>query len=700
MSAYSATSKPQTAAKNHWHQLRVLLQQCPAMADLLLRRPCPALPSHDTDLEQLEQYARQAALTTLFAKHLLSGLLLAGNCSSDICSEYTRQLIHRHLPELDPETAINAAWTRVPILTCQGQTGSVVWFLLGRTDCGTVTGCGSPIADPTAHRAIVEALRQVSGTGPGYAYWSLQDDQEPGVHGTSLGLPIVLAAWILNQGLQWPGGLFATGAVDANRRLHPVAHIEEKYKAAAWENRLFLMPTDVLPDAHGDLAGTLSCDTLDDALFAVSWFSRGISPEKSSLYQSCLHDPDLLLSSFHALPAELLSFPQYRKPLLRIEKTPEKYLGKLSDCLQRCGYDPTRGQYLVRLCPAPDVGSLIDRLSGSGLDLFRWCLAQISYRNHLGNVSGCREWIDLAARLGKKIGCDPEIGQFFNHRMVTLRFNRYDFRPEPPEELAAFLHTEERLREIAPRDNWTLGAIYGTLAQNYGFCGPKYLDDLVKAAARAEEAFGLKYDREKKRLVNYRIHALLDANRTDEATSLLPGYLELEPSSGPQEWYATGFDMLNTPEKSDKVFQAALVFRFLADTGYRPADTGLPGLAAAVLKRHSHPWQLIALNLGQLLLAVHLEQEADILLRHSVRICESGGETLRPMALLPLAKLHETGLATDRDYNLACEIQDWIRQTDQLEQDHFQSILTVPDGRELLDTVCHWRARLFPFSYR
>ena len=95
----------------------------------------------------------------------------------------------------------------------------------------------------------------------------------------------------------------------------------------------------------------------------------------------------------------------------------------------------------------------------------------------------------------------------------------------------------------------------------------------------------------------------------------------------------------------------------------------------------------------------HREEE-DVLLRHGLKICLSGGDTLRPMGLLLLSELHGSDLAGKHDYGQALEIRSWLAETDSLLSSHFATILDLTDPEVLLDQVEENRAPLFPFSYR
>lgn len=710
MSVFSITDSQGLAT--HWHKLHVLLRHTPASAVAELRRPCPqVLPPSIDFLDELKPLARDAGLADLFARHLLSGLLTACSVLDKSWMECTERLIRHHLPGVDPALALHSTWTPVPVPVCRGRNGSVIWFMLGRTDRPMAPACvADPEPDPRTLTALTAALERVPGSvNHACLFWSIQDTHERPVSGDSLQLPMAMAARMLDDETRWPGGLFATGALDALGRLRPVDHIMEKYHAVAWENRLFLFPqpsviTTVPPQ------NSLACVTLDDALFAATWFSSGMAPEKIALYRACQQRTELILDHFPELPIELINLPQFRHHLEKVKKTPETFLPQLCTALQRCSFDPVRSRQLADLCPVSSLTRLFTESSGPYHIFLEWCLAQVNYLNHRGKVTETREWKTVAERIRQQIkSCDEGSGELLNHLMVTLRFNRYDFRPEPPAALTSFLREEEEIHCRRPRDNRLLGAMYGTLAQNYGFCGPEFFTGLLKMCRRAETAFGSRYRHETIRLQNYRIYGLLDSGYFRAAEILTARYLGLDSAAAPTAWLQTIADMIDQSEQntaSHFPFLTATVIRVLADlfpeTGQpvTPGTAPLQTTALRTLQEKAHPWQLTALNLGRLFLATGARQQAEKLLRHSLHLCLAGGETMRAMALLPLAELEQSQLARQDDYRMAEETVRWLHSTDTINSDHFRALQPQREGKSLLMTVFRNRAHLFPFTYR
>lgn len=334
----------------------------------------------------------------------------------------------------------------------------------------------------------------------------------------------------------------------------------------------------------------------------------------------------------------------------------------------------------------------------NGFSAFNWCLAAVAFFNHCGQVRESRRWSSRAEHLRTVVDLE-ELNRLINHDFVGRRFNRYDFRPQPTRMLAQALVQEENKQKIYPGSNSLLGALYGTLAQNYGFCGPEYFQSLLDMTTRARQAFGGKYHGESQRLLNYEIYGYLDRGRREQALALVNPYLGLAEPDGPEQWLERAEKLLESTGSSAP-FMVALVMRLLHDIGFVPPPAHVRRITAGICRRHGHPWQLIALNFGWLAVAAGLHAEADHLFRHSLRICLDDSDTMRPMVLLALAGLEAAGLAGRDEYALAEEIRGWLLKTDSLNREHFRSILALENGEELLPAVQHNRRHLFPFSYR
>lgn len=683
---------------DHWRQMSVLLRHAPGEARLLLQRPPPPGIPGKRPIARLLEPARWHGLTELLEKHLLSGFLMTPKEKQDQWRLPVQDILRRLFPETDPKLLRSGQWIHVPILAVQGKDTRIITMMTGLlSDDSGCRGIGSPLPGVRTSEAVQRAFR-VAGRSRAARYWFLQEKDEKPLQGTSLALPVALALVLhRDSSLAWPRGLYATGGLKTDGAVVPVDHVREKYRCVACDCRLFLAPADMALSRDSDRP-VQACATFADACFAASLYSDGITAADISLYQACWISERNFFNHFHEIPPPMLTSERADDYYRLVRSAPEHYLNLLAAAFRRCNHDRRRGQILAELFGPDVLENVAEKSPDSAFAVFHWCLAAIAFYNYCGRVRETDRWQTLTNRLCTGVEL-PEINRFINHDFVSRRFNRYDFRPEPTQMLADALAREERKQEIYPGSNGLLGALYGTLAQNYGFCGPDYFNALLEMTARAGKAFGSKYHGENRRLLNYEIYGYLDCGRIEQAGSLMAKYLGLKQESGPEEWLQKIKNLLSSSDPCAS-FEVALVMRLLNETGYIASPGEIRQCAVKIYRRQGHPWQLTAHNLGWLALAAGEDTEAGRLFRHSLRICLADSETMRPMGLLALAGLHASGAAGRAEYETARKIRQWLIRANCLHTTHFQPVLALTDSEQLLTEVRQQQGRLFPFSYR
>jgi hypothetical protein len=683
-----------------WCQLAVLLRNMPVMAAGFMQGKVPVNAPDPVLLDQLVCAARQNGLSPVFEKYLLAALLCCPTEQRAAWPVSVRELAGRCLPGADPVLLAAADWIQVPLPVCQGSLGRCVWMLAALTDAFQDCRClAPPVPDRETETEITASVRYREQR-LGCMYWFLQEADDPAVSGDSLGLTMALAVWQLQQGRSWPSGVYATGALDCSGAVRPVTGIREKYQAVRHDCTLFLLPFSSSAGISTEQR-LYSCSSFDDACFAIDQHRGVCSLEQIALYQSCLKNPSELLSHFHQLPLSLLRQEPCQLLLNRLAGNPEQYLAQLSAALQQCGHDREYGHFLVRLVPASETVEIGSRSRELAFAAFEWSLACVGYYNHCGQGENSEQWINCAESLADQVGFSEQ-SKLMNHAFVSQRFNRYHFQVTLPPEFSRFLERRQKVWDLTGDSDYLLGSLYGTLAQNYGFCGSESESELEKMCDRAEQAFGRKYHGEKERLLNYRLYSCLDSGSHERAAGLLTRYLVT--GADPDSWWSA-VEKLLVHGDDNALFKIAVALRVMVATGCTPHPDTAGCLSAKVLiaQNSAHPWQLIALNFARLLSTLQPEQSGltEELLRHSLSICLQDSDTaLRPMALLALAELHRQGMASRDDYQQAAEIRDWLGRTRALHRQHFISILDQTDGVSLLNRVMEQRRQLFPFSYR
>lgn len=686
---------------NHWRQLETLLSYSPEHASLLLQSPCHSLPPDLPCYLRLEQKAAKVHLTQLLRKHMLTSMAF-----NDSMDEAQALMLARILQEycevslLPPNNRIQ--WIVFPVPVTRGSNGRIMQILLGHCSDGS-SRIDARQMSPDSLAAVAEARDALStldteANGTLILLPLLPDDSRP-LTGRSLGLPCAIALHLLTDKLQWPGGLLATGRLAADGRVHSVSGLKEK-QAAMQDIRCFIVPEN---ETVADCGNAIGCYTLNQAIDAVDLFSLATTPEQINRYRHSLTDPKHFLDHFHELPLPFLTMEKCKQYILRMSAQPHIYLENAAKKLHTCTCDPPRGVILATLYTAEQLANAVETEPKMLRHVINWCVGRLAYANHSGETSGVDTWLRLHDRLQTEMPVE-ELLESLNHRFITTRLNRYVFSPKIPPPIAALLE-EEAGKKASCKANRHVGAMYGTLAQNCGFCGPDYFDQLDSYSAMAERAFSRIYSDECRRLQVYRLYGLLDREEIGRIADLLNPYLDLPHSAEPSQWLTEAAKRIASKNNDDH-YTALLTLRTVADL----VELGkiLPALSLAETigtlprigsMRMHHPWQLIAFNMARLFLSHNLRAQAVSLFEQSIAICRRGCETMQAMALLGYAELHKHSLADKIHYREAGQVLQHIETSRYLNREHFSPLqgYSIADA---LEKVADNKRRFFPFSYR
>jgi len=360
----------------------------------------------------------------------------------------------------------------------------------------------------------------------------------------------------------------------------------------------------------------------------------------------------------------------------------------------------TRGRILAA-CAGPEA---VERLKHVvPVSVFRWLTLNLAIANHMGDVASARMWENEAEAMVRQASMtDAEsFANFCNHRVVGLSHNRYQFEPELPPIVKRVLNAlESQYRSqgcvIENPVNETLGAFYGTLAQNCGFCGPRHLAETQRYAALSRKAFGDGKAPELKpdwlRPYNYAAYACLDAREWTEAERNLLAYLQME------DWVQLWALLPGLSQ-----WQHALLARFFADCETREEGLRYREWASRNqdhMVKQNHPWQLWCFNMGRVNWKTGRPDSATGLFRRSLEIClhEGMGPTVQVMALLPLSGLWKAGGLVRLE--MASMEKKIRRAAVNLNAVHFDPLLRQPVFTKVLESVWERPETMFPFTYR
>lgn len=557
----------------------------------------------------------------------------------------------------------NCQWSRVAIPLADPSEGSkeqMVYALVAKLETTLQIPCFpswiQAVLNTDAQNAVRIAAELINKRYPGnsFFFWPMVKPFSVccTVNGSSLGLPTYLTFYSLAQG-ENPPQIVATGTINSNGDLKPVSFVDKKIDLAIKKGfQLFIHPVPSLKKSY-DAIEIIELSTLRDAEIIWTQHSPGAGRE---------------ISAFIALmdaPAKLVAhLPDIPSALIPIDKELHCQLkGILNTALSEVVIDVNPfDSCMTSLSKKLDDPSWDKKFISSVLDLFTMEIAErlvillpvigfklaqlkIRYSNHCGDTVLCGEWFHIAQKaFNAKRHLDSDDRDqllLLVNSMIGTLHNNYEFNPVLPTDLQHAIddvledlesnYTRRKKKEPNAVNN-TLGSYYGSIAQNYGFCGPEYLNKVEEYTEKAREAFGncMVSDNVMKnhclRQFCYLCYAYLDAGDFIKAEDALSKYLMVERFEDFQ------FDSDSNP------FKHALLARFLADTG-RVFSKYAEWAISNPFIQDRHPWQLWLFNMGRI--EQNKERKIDYWQRSVYMCTNSQGETIRRMSCLGEAALVE-----------------------------------------------------------
>ena len=610
------------------------------------------------------------------------------------------------LPGVSWESARRGKWRRVPVAAAAKEV-RLCWFVAGWAEDRGVGPAfpdwAAEVLNPAARQAVTRAAAaalQLAGARKGRNLFCFPL-LEPGlrIEGTSLGLALALAFCTVLRG-DPESSCLATGDIDEGGTVGAVGSLEQKLALAAEKGfKLFLCPVQNGVPQGCDGTEVLPVRSLCEARMFAILHTPGNAARLIRLSDS-LDSAASFIREVGNLPAVYLSWAMRE--------------GRLDSLMADIGSSPRRFQqlagvlrHMISAGNAESVSLLTGGIPGRQLErmsaempqaVSHWCTAGMWAANRLGRVADADAWGRRAEKIGEAIReSDPDAAAGYACMRLLSRHNRFIFSPRLPESVRVTLKRLESIFEAersgGKKYNLALGRLCGTIAQNYGFCGPQWLRHTRKYAAQARLALGEgvipDLRNEWLRQYNYLVYASLDAARPGEALKNLLTYLAVDT-----------LEDLRLSELTE--WQHAALVRYLADTP--PGDSHCRYLKLALEKdpprfARRHPWQLWLHNLGRLCLAAGRRNDARDLFRRSLDICThpQAGATMRAMALVPLSGLHQLGSL--RDAGVADRWAKARLTALELNPKHFVG-LRGGNTEEVLEQLWRNPALLFPFAYR
>jgi hypothetical protein len=650
----------------------------------------------------------------LFKLYLTTGFLLyPGRRPASL-----NQWISRHVqPErLFPnwKTLVRGRWQSVPLLLTHRGAGHLRFLIIGIIPavdpCPLWPGWADNLMDAVAKQGLRHAtaaattIHQLSKEHSLFAYPLMAPHPHARIKDGSLALPAALGFLSVLSKTPMPDGLTATGGIGPEGVVTKISGLEEKIGLA--QTSPYAVKGLIYPLDNGLRVNDGPSGLLPVADVRQAWmFTRLFSPEKTEslvLFSRMLKAPDQFVRNVASMPAQWVNWAvknkQVRPVIARIIKDPVLF-SELAGRFEQAVYqgETTIAAAVSALLPFKDLRAAS---AAWPLLVFKWCGAGLSMCNHTGQTTAADQWVRAAQKLLPAVrkADIADVAGFLNHYLVA-RHNRYDFHPEISAELKELVSLLKNQHHMQCASGCTtfpvLGKIHGTLAQNFAFCGPRFLAETETCVRLAKIALGEgavpEYDAEWRRQNNYLCYALLDAGsgNHNRARRALFDYLAV-----------TRWDHVFKKLPDFTQWQHALLARFLADVPLEKQQKRyVEWTSSAGLNPDSyHPWQLWCFNMGRLSILMDQKNKAREYFSRSLGICMSAGlgPTVRVMGLLGLSGRYHLDKIIDSDH-----MSDYatIRETAiKLNPEHF-AILELENLHAVLNKIWRQPALFFQFNY-
>lgn len=614
----------------------------------------------ETRLEGLCVFLEAAPhLKKLLGHHLICWSLLNSNKSDNMVQKIkTVFSVSDDLPEFIRSETIESPcrWLTVPVLlsSVHFSGNRELFHLVAGLIPGRHGGISWPLwADKLLGKDCRQALRSAENAARSQVKTSSKasifclplmiEGGSKQITGPSLGLPAALAFCRLLSGKTEQGHpVLSTGAIDDHGQVYAVGNLSEKISQACESDACALIyPSENGRHLKNERIELFPVSDLSQARMFFENYLPG-KKRKFTMIASMLNDAQTFVDNCPTIDSGCLSWLICEQMLEDISvqisgsrPLMNTYVEQLTRCLDDGSLE--KGKLLAAVIPDTCFQS-----AWSNAPVSAWKLAnlKLTIANHRGDIGQSRTLAEILEKRPEGLSLE-DIAKCYNHKFVMMT-NFYMFEPELPDEIQRVVQDLET--QHAVEQKWgairesNLGKLYGTIAQNFAFCGPEYLEDVRQYVRLAQKTFGSgKYPEMKndwQRSYNYLVYANLDAGQPSEAEAYLKAYLLLEPN-----------DRLWPLNRELKEYEHAAIARFFAEQPlHGDAEAYLDWAIKSTDKqvRPRHPWQLWAYNMGRLAYFLNDKKAAETFFRKSLSVClnPDNGETIRLMAMLPFSGLH------------------------------------------------------------
>ena len=640
---------------------------------------------------------------------------------------------------IDMEDAFSFQWQSVPLMSVSHDGNKINYFMVGtgkraekRLDLNTAVWpewfgqCLSSDAKQAVHDAF-EIAEQSSGRQSQWYLFGMVPKVFEIIQGRSLAFPLALTARALLGNQKCCPGYIATGDLKVEQGkavVEAVGDIALKWDTAKEQGfTLFLYPhSSAMGVRLPDGIKSIPVKTFESGWMWATLYSRDRVAALTSL-ETALQSPETFVAMSENLDVDCLEWStgselvrQYLKIISKDVYKIEKLGRKLKNCYARASGNFNRVAAMAALFGTPESIEAFGDISP--VTALLWCSVHLALANHGGDLERAEYWCkqemkyhDAALKEtdGRKI-----VNQFVIRRSgIGNRHNRYDFRQSMPDELMTLLYQQEKINQATGCTvDYCIGSIYGTIAQNFAFCGPAFIKQTKQNISLAQAAFGngkvASLRQDWFRQFSYLYFALLDCEKCChlEAKEVLCQYLEIEnvpmgitdtvsvSADNPYPLFALTRGLTDIPgifspaehrRLADKIFQITDAMK--VESFFKKPD-------------EIHPWQLIIYNAGRLALQQDNLQQAYQIFIKTITLCQHGGETINAMTLLPLSQIHKLGQMNQGLEQSCSTVLGNIQTSSYINSSYFKPLTDTKDIATALNLVADHPERFFPFNYR
>jgi len=737
-----------------FQNLLFLARMCLINPDLLntlrnsLSDPSRLSWPRDTDLldnlfQEFQKYLVETSLFHLLQVSILSSFLLSQDQPDDRIKHWLIKNLdtERILSKIDLDEAFSFKWQTVPLISVGDGDSRINYFMIGTGKNDYLKAITWPewfgkCIDDDAQQAVhdaVEIAERTSGRSSRWYLFGLVPLVPRIIRGRSLALPLALAARALLENKTACPGYIATGDLNMEHgaaNVEPVRDIPLKWNEAKGNGfTLFLYPQGNVPGTNlPDDIKSIPVANFENCWMWATLYSQNRLESLRSL-EVALQSPETFVAMSEHLDVDCLKWCADSKLVRQYLQTISKDIYQIDNLGRKLKnrYDQARGNYelvaaMTALFDSSDSIAVFGKISP--VTALLWCSTHLALANHGGDLKKSGYWFQQGMKYHDSALKEAEgrsiVTQFvIRSSSINQRHNQYDFRPSLPEIFMKLVHQHEKINQaMGCTVDYRLGTIYGTIAQNFAFCGPNFLGQTKKYISQAQVAFGGGTVPKLKNAwiiqFSYLYFALIECGEPfySDAKDVLCRYLEIKNAHTPIE---------NIPDKAFTIngkpngFPLFAILRGLTDMpeSFSPAER--KRLAKRIfqiideLKIESflnntdqiHPWQLIAYNAGRLAIQLKDLQRAYQAFKKSITLCRYGEDTINAMALLPLSQIWQTG-EMDKDLEKNClDVLKRIRESAFTAlPSHFKVLTDTHNVADALERVFRNPEKFFPYNYR